>query len=248
MYTYEDLLPDVQRKSPRKLANNTWIRLENDAIVVKYHNSDIVTLQPDKVALNSCGWMTSTTKARLNWFIPQPYRVSQINKVWYVWDYRTRKNASLFYDGMGFSYNMTKEMWVIDSPVDSTDPDRLARQASRYVAAFANAFVRGRINNPDGGDCWYCYLQSEGVTLGDKINNDHILAHVKENYFVPSLLYRAIVDSPNHLCALSRSSLSQVWNEWRKVPTLNVWEREILERDIRTCLKRYVYQRLGLAF
>lgn len=67
---------------------NTKIRLENGAIVVKYHTTDIVTIFPsNSVLLNTNTWRTSTTKTRINrvldifktgWFIYQK------DGIWYA--------------------------------------------------------------------------------------------------------------------------------------------------------------------
>ena len=52
----------------------------------------------------------------------------------------------------------------------------------------------GELPAPSGGDCWCCSMKNEkGICLGDlSDNNQHLLDHMKERYYVPSLLVNAI--------------------------------------------------------
>ena len=39
----------------------------------------------------------------------------------------------------------------------------------------------------------HCHWQAEGKALGDALNDtDHLLSHIEEDYFVPSLLWNAL--------------------------------------------------------
>ena len=44
----------------------TTIRNENGKRIVRYHYTDIVTVDKDQVRLNAGGWHTATTKTRMN--------------------------------------------------------------------------------------------------------------------------------------------------------------------------------------
>ena len=46
--------------------NNTTIRDEDGARIVRLHRTDIVTIRPTEIELHSGGWRTVTTKARMN--------------------------------------------------------------------------------------------------------------------------------------------------------------------------------------
>lgn len=54
-------------KESRPFGNNTRLERRADGIAVRLHATDVVTLLPDGgVRLNSGGWRTVTTKARMN--------------------------------------------------------------------------------------------------------------------------------------------------------------------------------------
>ena len=68
---------------PRKIGNNTYLYPVDGGIGVRLHGTDVVVIHPDNTyTLNSGGWQTVTTKARINEF--SPARVCQRNGVWYV--------------------------------------------------------------------------------------------------------------------------------------------------------------------
>lgn len=79
-------------KPARKIANNTYIVREGaDTINGVLHHSAIITWARDgRVRLDSHGYRTVTTKARLNTFLEgTPWRVVQERREWYVWNHRT---------------------------------------------------------------------------------------------------------------------------------------------------------------
>jgi hypothetical protein len=55
--------------------------------IVKYHNTDVVKFNADRIILDSGGWHTLTTKNRFNeaaQIYDLDYLVHQINHKWYV--------------------------------------------------------------------------------------------------------------------------------------------------------------------
>jgi len=111
--SYQDAKKFLGNRKERAIAHNTRIEigslnLGHEVITVKYHGNSIVNLYPDGiVSLNSCGWQTSTTKERLNWFLPYGITLYQHNFRWIVqrWHWsdeygRIIDEESLFVDGM----------------------------------------------------------------------------------------------------------------------------------------------------
>ena len=65
----------------------TTVRTENGYTIVRYHNTDVVKFNSDEIVLNTGGWKTNTTKARMNQtsnVYGLGYRVYQIKGTWYV--------------------------------------------------------------------------------------------------------------------------------------------------------------------
>ena len=72
----------------RKVANNTYARIEqNGDVVFRLHSTDIVTIHPDNTAtIQTGGWHSHTTKERINRY--SPVRVYQKNWEWFLSDGR----------------------------------------------------------------------------------------------------------------------------------------------------------------
>ena len=68
-------------------SHKTTVRTENNNRIVRYHNTDVVTFNDKFIYLNNGGFMTNTTKVRINqtaneynlWF-----KVYQKNYTWFV--------------------------------------------------------------------------------------------------------------------------------------------------------------------
>ena len=72
----------------RKVANNTYARIEqNGDVVFRLHSTDIVTIHPDNTAtVKTGGWHSHTTKARINKYLPSGSYLYQQNWKWFLSD------------------------------------------------------------------------------------------------------------------------------------------------------------------
>ena len=69
------------------IANNTYIvRPESEVYAVRLHQTNIVTYYLNRVILNSGGWLSVTTKDRMNQFTPGHLHVFQEKNRWFVWN------------------------------------------------------------------------------------------------------------------------------------------------------------------
>lgn len=90
--------------SSRRIANNTWLSyyaLPRNHYEVLLHGHAILEYHPGGVVvLNSCGYRTTTTKARLNQFGPVP--IFQHKRDWWVGNniHLSRRYDVPFHDGM----------------------------------------------------------------------------------------------------------------------------------------------------
>ena len=76
----------------------------------RYHSTDVVSFNAKKVILRTGGWMTKTTKDRMNQASAQfglGFSVTQRKGVWYVGtnDYTNTPCERLFIDGMEMERN-----------------------------------------------------------------------------------------------------------------------------------------------
>lgn len=83
---YDELDEFLGNKSERKVGHNTIIHKNYDGdIAIKYHNTDIVTINRlDNLKLNNGGWETSTTKGRLNQLVPPNVSIYSEKGLWKV--------------------------------------------------------------------------------------------------------------------------------------------------------------------
>lgn len=74
------------------------VKMPDGRTIHYYHQSPVVVEKDGKYRLDSCGWDTSTTKERINRYIPRGYRVFQRDFEWFVKTPEDEKTD--FEDGM----------------------------------------------------------------------------------------------------------------------------------------------------
>lgn len=85
----------------RKIGNNTYLVRGEDSIHVRLHKTNIITFFPDgRVKLNSGGWRTVTTKARINEFMSTGWYLQQKNYDWFLQRYDGTQPRAEFEDGI----------------------------------------------------------------------------------------------------------------------------------------------------
>jgi len=234
LYSYQsasEVLTGRNRDS-RKIGNNTYLhRIDADAIGVKLHSTDVIVYHSDgRITFDSGGWHTVTTKARMNEF--SPARVSQSRGTWEI---TVNGVAAPYADGItwdGSKWDRQGE--------DPKAAVKLAKQAKAYTDAYMAAFDAGKVPAPSNGDCWGCLMvATDGSNpMGGK---DHILSHIEESYFVPSLLNRAITRFP-----VSMAAKAYISDKWAGTDN-GSWAAGIGKQQVQKSLYRYVKAELGLA-
>ncbi len=182
-YLEADTILQGRNKNSKKLANNTYLQRRGNAIVIKLHNTDIITINKnDTYTLNSGGWLSLTTKSRLNEF--SPVSISQKSGIWYL------RDGSLYSDKMTVDISGDN----IAGPSDPVQYENKLKAIKKQARAYAKAYVKelqaDKIDYPSGGDCWACAMKGP---KGQEAfpGSGHIQDHLTELYFVPSLLVNA---------------------------------------------------------
>ena len=181
------------RKAGKPLENNTrLVEVGETAFGIKLHATVVVTIHNDGTyELNSGGWRTVTTKDRINNY--SPARVSQEAGIWYI---ATRLGWRIFEDGVIVdAYGEPVELPPDPEPMQAMKRE-LDRMVRSYIRGFAEHVEEHGLSEPDDGDCWGCYFNKtdmqRGEPYGMAMGADHILSHMEEKYYVPSLLANAI--------------------------------------------------------
>jgi hypothetical protein len=125
------------------------------------------------------------------------------------------------------------------------DLRKLQKRVKAYVGGFCEALYAGEIGKPGPGDCFYCSMKEErsGRPLGEVARDEgHILSHMEEKYYVPSLLTNALEEmgasqAVRHCVGFWMGYHDQEAGSWEG----------IAKKDVPKMLTRYVRRQLGLA-
>lgn len=246
-----------RNRDRRKLANNTYLERRGQNIAVRLHSTDIATFRPDgSVTLDSGGWRTVTTKARMNEFADWPGS-QRYNRIWSdrgVWYLGVNDRTVAFADGITIHRNGR----ITGEAEDPKGIMRLKRQISRYAHAYINALMSGELPAPGAGDCWFCAMtitspkKDKGKGLGEAYHDtEHLTSHMQEKYYVPALLMRAVKRFP--VSRVAEGVLAELWggnNPMDAYPTIqkifgSSWGN-IAREQLQRSLRRYITEQFGM--
>ena len=201
-----------RERSPRwtgKICNNTSLERRGDAFAVRLHATDVITFHADgRIELNSGGWLTITTKGRINGVIrPLGFSVYSGRGAWYLSGHGADAPRYPYADGITIHADGTVTGASEDSAADVRRIKRSAREfAKRYLAAF----WRGEVAAPGPGDCFCCALRPVDGGRSPLGGASHVREHIREGYYVPSLLARAVERFP--VSQAAQHCLAVAWN------------------------------------
>ena len=212
---YDELQPIFKTRA-RKLQGNTWIRRDGSDIVIKYHDTDILTYHgDDTVTINTDGYHTVTTAERFGNWLPRMWSVRNDRGVWNVFGPVPGgmiENAGMY---LAFTYPRTAAhfriwdgMTITDTPrpllvnyrsaPDFHETDSLKAELNSMISEYVALYDSERLRElfPVGvdsisvaGDCFFCCMvDSDGVSIPD---TGHLLAHMLERYTMVSLIRNA---------------------------------------------------------
>jgi hypothetical protein len=180
----------------RKLENNTFeITLPNGERKIRLHQTDILTFNGSGFTVNTGGYLTVTTRDRLNKYLPGNWRVYSVKGVWYL---------SRSADGNRWGYNEVHPRIVFKDGFRSEDFETCLRMTERdekeqialktRIAKFVNTKLgKGKTwPQPSDGDCWHCLFKDPCGTMSKDVERQHILDHIQEGYMHGSLIMNAL--------------------------------------------------------
>lgn len=198
MLTYAQAQEKFARcKDPNKgynLGSSTVLLKQEEFYVVRFHQTDIVTLtESGSYAIKIGGWYSRTTKEGIEQY--SPVRIATERGIWFTRDNnRVVPITSFVYDSNKeyeyFAANpISLEMALANNRV-------FTRENAKYRKAYVKKFLDGSLGTPNGGDCWLCHNMrsnelGKAVTIGEC---HHLWAHFAEPYHVPTLLYAALME------------------------------------------------------
>lgn len=123
----------------------------------------------------------------------------------------------------------------------------LGKKILEYSKSYAKALFDGELEAPSGADCWACYMETaDGESLGDVTGNDHLLSHIEEDYFVPTLLSRAAFKHPEYVSPFLAEMIHNLWYKGGGLLVGLARLRPLMERQAKTLIRHYLRKQLGM--
>lgn len=247
---YQELDQRLSKRHTLKVSNNTYLnRRPDDCIAMRYHGTDVVLFKPDgSRVLNTGGWFTYTTKERMNWFLPDGMRIYQDQSIWYLYDYIANKTLCIYRDGIviGSRGGIKGGRSISATSISATKKTKaLKRKIKRYADTFIEKLDKGEIPAPSLADCIGCSMVAEDGS--HPLAKGCVKLHVRESYYVPSLLVRAIKAMP--VSQVAMWFVGDRWGGRSEGDTLSTmpWSDEIATEQLTKSLRRFIYREHGLA-
>lgn len=180
-----------------KLATATTVRLDEATgdFIVRYHDTDIVHIRSNGYYQLFAGdWQTHMTKERINEYTGA--RVYTEAGFWYIGD-TVFRDGMIVHDGELLPEFVMKPEELETFKVKARALDRAIK---RYCRGYVDACVANRtLFQPGPGDCFMCSMvpvDKSKVEL-EFMGFGHLIDHMVENYYVGSLLLRALRERNN---------------------------------------------------
>jgi hypothetical protein len=170
-----DKTDEIKKSIVINSGNTVEITLNDGTEIIRYHHTNVITKHPNgNYTLNSGGYKTMTTKARINEHVP--INLYQEKGLWYF------DGKKSFYDGV-----------VVDSEGKIVSAEKNVNvkkivNLKKQIKDFSLLVLKD-MPLPSSGDCFLCRRTTEDKELS---GNDHLLSHIKENYLHGSLIVNAL--------------------------------------------------------
>lgn len=203
--TRRGMLAEIERDHGQKptdvktVAHNTLYYKLGEREFWRLHQTDILIHDPAKKTwtLSSGGWITNTTKDRINRF--GPARIGQEKGQWFLLGrtpegYPDHSVRFPFADGAQVD-EQGLPLQAKKLEAQGKETAKLLKDINGYCRKVAKVIKEKGVPQPNSGDCWMCMFSEvkTGKALGEVTGDtEHLLSHIKEGYVHGSLIYRAM--------------------------------------------------------
>jgi hypothetical protein len=223
-----------------KSRNTAIVRLD-DRIFVKLHNTEVIGFSKDgSIILNSGGYRTVTTKARINEFLPKGYRLTQDKSIWYVHKIFNDEYPGKFSPAVVF-YDFMALPNAFDDPKKSDKEKKrilsLQKKIDKYLKKLGKMIDNFDLEEPGPGDCWICCIKE----MSDS-DQSHLMSHLDEGYVVPTLVFNAMTDM-----GLNALVVWQTYYQAKQLGEDKYHWRSMYKDRMVAATRRYLKRKLGIA-
>ena len=163
--------------------------------------------------------------------------VYQEKGCWFLRDY-TSETSFVFEDGITI-HLLDDTVSGMGELSDVKKSHKLSRQINKYAQGYVTAFINGDVPAPSGGDCWGCCLVDKDGKTG--MGSDHLLDHIDEEYYVPSLLVNAIKEFP--IAPMATWVIGEKWYDNQEVE----FAYDVFLEQAKKSIVKYMKRQLKLA-
>jgi hypothetical protein len=241
--TKSEIMKGIKCKSSKIVGNNTieYTDMTGNKVIRLHHTNIIKFMVNGDIVLNSGNWETNTTKNRINRFldVKDIFLLSKSGQ-WFLQKYNTDKKY-WFVDGM-----IIKKNGKIEGAREYIDVSAITKKLKKYVDDYIIALDKGDVEAPGLGDCLYCSATDDKTKqmMGEAIKDtDHIESHIKEKYYVPSLLAQAIKVFP--ISSIVQRCLFDIWHNSSNGSD-NKFYNDFAMKQLKKSLYRFVKRQYGL--
>lgn len=219
-------------RESKKIQYATWLHNRGSHFAIRHHETDIIKIYPRKTVLDTDGWKSRTTKDRLNEY--SPGSIWSVNGIWYA----SFKGKEVVYQD-GLTFHVNGAVTGGESVSEAKRQIKLRNDVKKYSKAFVRELKNGDIPKPSEMDCFDCGMFDKGKAPNPA--DSHLLLHIKENYFIPSLVRNAVVAFP--VSEVGKAFLYSIWNN---AENPYQWAEEIALEQIEKSIRKFLFQKLGL--
>lgn len=190
----------------KKVANNTYLeRRTDESIALVLHNTDVVTYHLDgRIVLDTGGWLTVTTKDRINAGLPRPWHLSSNKGTWELREgYGYVNTITRYTDGITLhevgegSLELDEDTCLPASQREKDDAHNTTIQ--RLIGKYLKAYTE----YDEDAACRLCMIlhttphahsdREVYVLVGDGMEDtQHLIDHMLDGHYPYTLLLAAI--------------------------------------------------------
>jgi len=155
------------------------------------------------------------------------------------------------------------------SKKDEQKKRKQLNQIDTFIRNYLNKLTSGKMDTPGNGDCLYCQFElnpDHGIELGTLTkdgyqpgvfdNSSHLISHMKEKYYVPSIVWNAIrsecydpdgmFGNPNMTGGLSQFDKHNISCWFHPESEHKPYADDMTVRRVKKIMKQYFIKRLGI--